>query len=358
MAKKRKTLPKDFAEILKRGDIQEIINVFDKCEIDAYGGYGKMTAIAFPECPPELDKWLVAKGLDIEAINDYGYTPLQHRAGYWSANIESLIYLGADININNKNGTALHCAAKRNITQHVKTLVEYGADVNALAPEPFSYGNSKNTTTALEYSLASCGNIHIANASEIAKILLDAGARKTEKMKELVTKIGTTFEFHRSGFNREHVQKQSDALDELYTIFEVTPVPQRILHDGKSKITVKANTWDKQFEEIWELLVPSSRAAQTMQGEVIRIAGRISDELSGNGGINWDNDFKAMADTFLVFIQQGEKLPVEEIDIATKIVFDVKRKIDTNVDLLAEYAVKWVLKNPIPTDLPPISYNR
>ncbi len=113
MAKKRKTLPKDFVEILKRGDIQEIINVFDKCEIDAYGGYDKLTAIAFPECPPELDKWLVEKGLDIEAVNDYGYTPLQHRAEYWSANIKSLIDLGADININNKNGTALHCAAKK-----------------------------------------------------------------------------------------------------------------------------------------------------------------------------------------------------------------------------------------------------
>ncbi len=177
-------------------------------------------------------------------------------------------------------------------------------------------------------------------------------------MKELVTKIGTTFEFHRSGFNRELVEKQSDALDELYTIFEVTPVPRRIIHDGKSKIKIKANTTDKQFEEIWELLVPSSGAAQTMQGEVIRIAGRISDELSRNGGTNWDNDFKAMTDTFLVFIQQGEKLNAEEIDIATKTVNEVKCKIDTNVDWLTEFAVKWVLKNPIPKDLPPINYKR
>ena len=36
--KKRKTLPSDFYEILRRGDIDEIKAVFDKCEITAYAG--------------------------------------------------------------------------------------------------------------------------------------------------------------------------------------------------------------------------------------------------------------------------------------------------------------------------------
>ncbi len=358
MAKKRKTLPKNFTEILKRGDIEELIHVFDKCEIDAYGGYGKQTAIAFPECPPALDTWLVGQGLDIEAVNDYGYTALQHRAEYRIANIKSLLELGANINTNNKNGTALHCAAKGNATEHIKTLLEYGAQVDALAPEPFSYGDKEGTTTPLEYSLAFCRNVDIVKTVETAKILLDTGARKTEKIKELVTKIGTEFEYHRQGFNKDHVEEFSDALNELYRLFDVAPVPGRVLHDGKSKITVKTDTWKTQFSELWELLIPSKGPAQTMQGEVIRIAGRISDELERNGGINWDADYKIMADTFLEFVQQGESLSPEEINEAGKIVSEVKRKTDRNVNRLAEPGVKWVLKNPVPKSLPEVKYDR
>jgi len=358
MAKKRKTLPKDFAEILKRGDTEEIIAVFDKCELDAYGGYGRHTALGFTECPPEFDKWIVGQGLDMEAVNDYGYTALQHRAEYRTANIRSLLELGAKVDTNNKNGTALHCAAKSNVVEHVKTLLQHGAEVDALAPEPFSYGAEQATSTPLEYSLTFCRNIDIVNTVETAKILMAAGAQNTEKMKGLVTKIGIQFEHHRPGFNKDSVQQYSDALSELYKLFDIPPVPSRELHDGKSEITVKAGDWKKQFNELWELLIPSSGAAQTMQGEVIRIAGRISDELARNGGINWDDDYKVMADTFLDFIQQGEPLSPGEINQASEIIKEVKRKNDNNTDRLAELAVKWIAGNPTPVRTPAVKYDR
>lgn len=357
MAKKRKTLPKDFDEILKRGNIEEIILVFDKCELDAYGDYNKQTALAFTECPPEFDKWIIGKGLGMEITDYYGYTPLQARASHVTGNIKSLLELGAKIDTNNEKGTALHCAAKNNVAEHVKTLLEYGAGVDDLAPG-LIYGSKVADNTPLEYSLFSCQNIHIVNTVEIAKTLLAAGARKTEKMKDMVIKIGTQFEYYRTAFNKDSVQQYSDALDELYIIFDVTPVPGRVLHDGKSRITVKGDTLEKQFSELWELLVPSQGSAQTLQGEVIRIAGRITDELERNGGFNWDNDYKIMADSFLVFIQQGQPLSAEEIDQTSKIVSEVKRKTDMNVDLLAELSVKWVLNNPIPLSLPSVKYNR
>ncbi|MGQ2982731.1 ankyrin repeat domain-containing protein [Flavobacterium sp.] len=357
MAKKRKTLPKDFAEILKRGDIEEIIAVFDKCELDAYGGYGKQTALGFTECPPEFDRWLVEHGADIEMTNEYGKTPLQLRAYFRIANIVSLLELGAKVNANNKNGTALHCAAQGNAAENVKILLSYGADVDALAPYPFIYSGGADSTP-LEYNLFFCSNIDIINTLETAKILLDAGAVKTERMKGLVTKIGTQFEHARPGFNKDSVQQYSDALDEFYTLFDVTPVPRRVLHDGKSKITIKADTWQKQFNELWELLIPSMGAAQTLQGEVIRIAGRISDELGRNGGINWDDDYKIMADTFLEFVQHREPLTPEEINEASLVIKEVKRKNDNNTDRLAELAVKWVLNNPMPVTTPEVKYDR
>lgn len=131
MAKKRVTLPKDFTELLKKGDMNELIRVFDKCEITARGGYGKQTALAFSECPHELAKWLIENGLDIETPNSYDYTPLQSRSTDKIGNLKSLLDLGANVNNNNDKGTALHCAAKSHSAENVKTLIEYGANVNA-----------------------------------------------------------------------------------------------------------------------------------------------------------------------------------------------------------------------------------
>jgi hypothetical protein len=36
MPPKRKTLPKDFQELLVKGNIQELIQLFDKCEIESF----------------------------------------------------------------------------------------------------------------------------------------------------------------------------------------------------------------------------------------------------------------------------------------------------------------------------------
>lgn len=38
---KRKTLPKDFEQLVEDGNEQEIKNVFERCDINAYGGYNK-----------------------------------------------------------------------------------------------------------------------------------------------------------------------------------------------------------------------------------------------------------------------------------------------------------------------------
>ena len=38
---KRKTLPKDFEQLVEDGNEQEIKNVFERCDINVYGGYNK-----------------------------------------------------------------------------------------------------------------------------------------------------------------------------------------------------------------------------------------------------------------------------------------------------------------------------
>ncbi|UUC44116.1 ankyrin repeat domain-containing protein [Flavobacterium cerinum] len=357
MAQKRKTLPKDFEELLKKGDIQELIQLFDKCEIEARGGYSKGTALSFAECPHELAKWLVEQGADIEASNDYSYTPLQERSGRrFSSNIKSLLELGANVNANNSRGTALHCAARNHNTENIKILLEYGADIKTIVSE--GYGEKRNDYTALELALMNCRNIDIEDTLEISKILLHAGTPKTEKMKAFVTGIGKMFEHHRPNFYDESTEQTSDALDELYRIFEVEPVPRRIVYDGKSPITVKATTWQKQHEELWELLVPGRGAAQTVQGEVIRITGKVARELLDNGGGNWDIQYQKMVDGYFKYIQQENQLSPEEIKELTIITNEVKAKNSENIYVMSELGVKWVLNNPTPIALTVTDYDR
>ena len=143
----------------------------------------------------------------------------------------------------------------------------------------------------------------------------------------------------------------------LYNIFEVEPVERRQAYDGKSKIVINSSTWQKAFEELWNLLVPSSGHASTLQGEVIRITGRISNEIEGNGGKNWDNDFIKMSEALIQILSSENKLNLSEIKEAGTIVRELRGKAG-NTYRLAELAVNWVKNNPDPIKLDHTNYKR
>jgi hypothetical protein len=216
---------------------------------------------------------------------------------------------------------------------------------------------TKAQLTPLELALRGCNNTDIENTVLLAKVLLDAGAKKTPRMKGFVEEIGKRFEFHRSGFNPKCVDAVSNALGELYGIFDVLPVPSRQIHDGNSPVTVKAKTWQTQHQELWNLLVPSQGPAATVQGEVIRISGRIANELDDNGGGNWDADYKMMADAFLEHLQGGKPLAPADLAEVAAIVAAVKSRTGDTARM-AELAVKWVIQNPDPVKLNSPSYRR
>jgi hypothetical protein len=260
-----------------------------------------------------------------------------------------LLELGADVNSASSSiGTPLHAAADSHNATHARLLLQHGAPVDAA---------NKERLTPLELALRGCNNSDIENMAVLAKVLLDAGAKKTPRMKEFVEEIGKRFEFHRNDFDPKSVDAVSDVLNELYGIFEVSPVPRRQIHDGNSPVTVKAKTWQTQHQELWNLLVPSQGPAATVQGEVIRISGRIANELDGNGGANWDADYERMADAFLEHMQGGKPLAPPDLAKAAGIVAAVMRKTGDTARM-AELAVKWVMQNPDPIKLDQPSYRR
>lgn len=371
MAKaKKKLLPKDFDALLKNGDVEALKSIFKTCDVNARGSYAKHTAIAFNDCPDELVRWLIDEGADISAEDNYGETPLHARAGHWQGRIEILLELGANVNHQaGGRGTPLHRAAAVGNSKTVALLLEYRADPNITNAEGL---------TALANALRQCHNAKIVEMLAVAEILVGTISTEPEPSKSfisrilgnrtqthkkaidykaLVTKIGETFEFHRDGYNPEHVGEASDALDKLYSLFDVTPVPRRVNYDGKSPIVAKAQKWEDQHQELWELLVPSSGAASTVQGEAIRISGRLHIEIYHNGSGNWDREFRNMANGFLDLVAMGTSLPDEEISKAKEIVALLPKTDDETSDL-CKLAVDWVRLNPNPITLSLPKYQR
>ena len=342
MAKKKKTLPKNFEELLTTGDIVALKSVFDQCEIDAKGGYGKQTALAYDNCPHELAKWLVENGADLEATDTWGNTPLHKRSRSIHGNIKSLLALKPNINsTTNSIGTPLHAAADSHNTDNVSILIEHGADLEI---------QNRQGLTPLQQALRTCRNTDIPATRDIIKLFINKGQKPNEKSIELLQEIGENFEFHRDNFNKELLPKVEEALRDLYDIFQVNPIQSRKMHDGSSDIIPTSLGWQNQHTELWELLVPSSGHCQTIQGEVIRISGRISNELEGNGGINWDSDFKIMAETFYDFTTLGTPLPDSDLFELRSLIKEIKEKNGDSYRM-AELAVKWVSLNPKPINL-------
>jgi hypothetical protein len=342
MATKKKLLPKNFKEMLVEGDMAKLRAVFDDCDLNARGGHAKQTALAFFECPDALARWLVEQGADLTATDTWGNTPLHTRSRGRQGSIDVLLELGADVDRGSTSlDTPLHTAATAYRVENARLLLQRGARVDALNREGLS---------PLELALRGCNNSDLQRMAPLAVVLLEAGAKKTSRMKDFVAEIGKRFEFHRTNFNPESVEAASDALDRLYALFDAPPVPRRRMHDGKSPIVVTARSWQKQHGELWGLLVPSQGHAATIQGEVIRISGRIGHELDGNGAINWDSDFDQMADAFRAYVAAGNPLSPSDLADAATVIQAVKRR-SGEAARLCELAVAWVLLNPMPIAL-------
>lgn len=140
--------------------------------------------------------------------------------------------------------------------------------------------------------------------------------------------------------------------------------PAAPVHDGISPIIVTETEETAQFNQLWSYLVPPSGRAGTAQGEIIRIAGRVQHEFLGNGGMNWDDDFRKMLHTFPRYLCLGNAFSEDDVksaEILTTLLItagDEGRVDDFLCSALCACAVTWVQQNP--TVIPPLEadYNR
>ena len=348
MAKKKKTLPANFYELIEAKDLDALKAVFNECELNAYDRRSfKKPALSFYDVPLELMDWLIAQGADINVKDEYDRTPLHYHAQVNDIErVTLLLEKGADIEaIAEYDETPLHAAGY--FPEVTALLIAKGANVKA------KDDMKHNPMEAMLYSVQS---IDISKAAKTAELYLKAGLKPTKFAKEQITRIGEEFEFHRNDFNPEYLEETDAGLQQLYKLFGVPPVPRRIQHDDKSPIVLTGNTWEERFEQAWTLLVTSSGSAITMQGEVVRIAGRVNDELLRNAMGNWDKEYRKMLNAISGYLQQGNSLSENELTEVADIQKHILEDDGTGTQRLCELATAWVVQNPKPIALGKVNY--
>lgn len=349
---KRKTLIRDFETLVKTGNENAIKETFDKCDINAYGGYEKGNALFFL-LSYDMMKWLIERGADIEYVNQFHYTPLFHHACHRFAQEQAinLIKLGANVNYIHPmyKTTLLHAAVGSKSIELIKVLMENNPDTNALDCS----GN-----TPLESAFYGARTMDIIELEPVTEYLLSNGVNVTEKLKSYMKKAAEDIEFRRESINPDYIGQVDKALDGLYKLIGIEPVPRRERFDGKSKIIVKAKTWQQQHNELWKLLVPGSGHAGTVQGEVIRISGKIGYEILDNGGGNWDREYRKMAKCLPEYVSMGNALEPQKYEELEKIISALPDTWEEHINRMTQLSVEWVISNPEPVLLQEVKYKR
>ncbi|WP_348262443.1 hypothetical protein P8935_21925 [Telmatobacter sp. DSM 110680] len=112
-------------------------------------------------------------------------------------------------------------------------------------------------------------------------------------------------------------------------------------------------TWQAEFKRLWKELVPLQGQAATVQGEVIRAVGRLSDEAYRNGNCNFRKGHRMLCQFLRANLEDPDVFSateISEIDNWIDRILDAK-----NPDLsgstspyyrLTERAVKWCQSKP------------
>lgn len=346
---KRKTLGNDFQKLADTKDDEAIIAFLKRCDVNACGGVPKRSALGF-DISERVMNWLVEQGADVNFTNSYGATPLHHHAGMRTGNVKHLLKLGASINAKDKMGdTPLSKAVEAFQFENVKALVEAGADIDVIVRD----------LPLIGLALRGTSNINIPVCADIVEYLFDKGAKLTGEEAKEVTRIGSDFEFYYDRISSELVDELEAGLHRLYKLFDVSPVPKRIMQKLNEPIKVTSTTWQKQHHELWNLLVPAQNHAETLQGEIIRISGKLSYEILDNGGMNWDQEYVKMARSMSDYLRQG-KMEENDLKECESLIEQIceDQADETGIERLCELSVKWVLQNTMPTVLNQVEYNR
>lgn len=358
----RKTLPADIEQIIASGDVEAVARAVERCEVGAYlrGSAYEPRLMHFP-ASEEITDFLLARGEDINSRDRYQRTPIHARVRSRCLDqIPMLIARGGDINARDTSDqTALFGVVERFPLADVSRMIAWGADPRVVADSRV-HGKS----TLMEYALRQESLFDAPRALPVMRLLLSLGAPVGERVPvalRSMDRMRCTFVTHGlpDHLSQSRVDEASAALSELCALFGVEQrEAQRAPVVGERLELDPSVPALRQHGELWDLLVPDSGQCQTLQGEVIRIAGRVGYEVYDNGGINWDRSFGKLLDQYLSVVRSGLPMPPDSVARAEAAVASLKSRSMSHqaVDDITELAVAWVRLNPVlvEADLPDV----
>lgn len=121
--------------------------------------------------------------------------------------------------------------------------------------------------------------------------------------------------------------------------------------------------YQKEYDELWSVLVPESGSAASLQGELVRLIGRLASEYYRNGNMNWDLGYQNMAHCLQAELNKAFPEKREIINgIVARIISDAEtgecdyRDDEDEYDILTDYVVEFCQKylEMIPNNCPKI----